>query len=198
VVLMGVGEPLANYDAVVRAIRILNAPWGLGIGARRITLSTVGLPKQIRRLAHEHLQINLAISLHAPTDALRRELVPPAQSTRMAQVVEAAAYYFQQTGREVTLEYVLLADVNDRLTHAEELAGLARKIRCNVNLIRYNPVAELRYQPAGAAAVKSFVSALRRHGVNVHVRASRGGDIEAACGQLRLREAAPQPISQQG
>jgi len=192
VVLMGIGEPLLNYDAVVSAIRTLNAPWGLGIGARRITLSTVGVPKQIRRLASEDLQINLAVSLHAPTDALRRELVPMAETVSIAQIIEATRDYFDQTGREVTLEYVLLGGMNDRQTHTEHLVRIAHQIRCNVNLIRYNPVAGLPFRAPEPDAVTAFAGALRRGGVNVHIRASRGGDIEAACGQLRLVRTAQQ------
>jgi 23S rRNA (adenine2503-C2)-methyltransferase len=192
VVLMGIGEPLLNYEAVLSAIRTLNAPWGLGIGARRITLSTVGVPKQIRRLAGEGLQINLALSLHAPTDTLRRELVPMAQTVSIAEIVEAARDCFDQTGREVTLEYVLLGGVNDRQTHAERLVAIARQIRCNVNLIRYNPVAGLPFGAPEPDAVTAFAGVLRRGGVNVQIRASRGGDIEAACGQLRLARAAQQ------
>jgi len=196
IVLMGIGEPLLNYEAVLSAIRTLNAPWGLAIGARRITLSTVGVPKHIRRLAREGLQINLAVSLHAPTDTLRRELVPMAETVSIAQIVEAARDYFRQTGREVTLEYVLLGGVNDRQAHAERLVAIARQIRCNVNLIRYNPVAGLPFGAPEPDAVTAFAGVLRRGGVNVHIRASRGGDIEAACGQLRLVRAAQQAAEQ--
>jgi 23S rRNA (adenine2503-C2)-methyltransferase len=192
VVLMGIGEPLLNYEAVVSGIRTLNAPWGLAIGARRITLSTVGLPKQLRRLAREGLQINLAVSLHAPTDALRRELVPMAETVSIAQIIEAARDYFDQTGREVTLEYVLLGGVNDRQAHAERLVAIARQIRCNVNLIWYNPVAGLPFRAPEPDAVTAFAGVLRRGGANVQIRASRGGDIEAACGQLRLVRGAQQ------
>ncbi len=192
VVLMGIGEPLLNYEAVLSAIRTLNAPWGLAIGARRITLSTVGLPRQIRRLAREGLQINLALSLHAPTDALRRELVPMAETVPIAQIVEATRDYFDETGREVTLEYVLLGGVNDRQAQAEHLVKIARQIRCNVNLIRYNPVVGLPFRAPEPDAVTAFAGVLRRGGVNVQIRASRGGDIEAACGQLRLVRTAQQ------
>lgn len=190
VVFMGIGEPLANYDAVVRAVRTINASWGMGIGARRITISTVGLPGQIRRLGQEGLQVNLAISLHAPTDAIRRRLIGAAEQVQIAEIIEAASYYFEATGREVTLEYVLLAEVNDRATHAERLARIAGQIRCNVNLISYNPVNALPYRPASREVAEAFVSILRKGGVNVQQRASRGEDIDAACGQLRLRHVA--------
>jgi 23S rRNA (adenine2503-C2)-methyltransferase len=181
---MGVGEPLANYEAVVRAIRILNAPWGLGIGARKITLSTVGLPKQIRRLAQEDLQISLALSMHAAEDDLRRELIPWGK-VPIAELIAACRYYFERTGREITLEYVLLAGVNDRPQDAEALARACRQIRCNVNLLRYNPIPGLPYARPSGEATYEFQRRLRERSVNAHVRTSRGKDIEAACGQLR-------------
>ncbi len=187
VVFMGIGEPLANYDATVAAVRTLNAGWGPNIGARRITVSTVGLPKQIRRLAGEGLQIGLAISLHAPNDTLRAELVPWATRTSIDDLAEAARDYFDRTGREVTLEYVLLGEVNDRPAHARQLALLAHRIRCNVNLIRYNPVGDLPYRRPSGDAAHAFLETLRKAGVSAHIRASRGREIEAACGQLRRR-----------
>ena len=189
VVLMGSGEPLANYNATLRAIGVLNADWGLAVGARRITVSTIGLPKQIRKLANEGYPVNLAISLHAPNDELRRELIPWAKQIRIREVLAAARYYFQQTGREVTLEYVLLAGVNDRPTHADQFAALAGQVRCNVNLIPYNPVPDLTFtRPTGEQA-RRFQDRLRAAGVNTQLRASRGRDIDAACGQLRRRHA---------
>jgi 23S rRNA (adenine2503-C2)-methyltransferase len=184
-VFMGLGEPLANYTSVVQAIRIINADWGPNIGARRITVSTVGLPGQIRRLAKEDLQINLAISLHAPTDELRRELIPWAKKVSIAELVAAGREYFEKTGREVTLEYVLLGGVNDELDHANKLVKICRQMRCNVNLIRYNPVPGLAFERPSSFAAHRFTEQLRSRGVNVHVRKSRGLDIEAACGQLR-------------
>jgi 23S rRNA (adenine2503-C2)-methyltransferase len=185
VVFMGLGEPLANYDAVVRAVRTLNAPWGLNIGARKITISTVGLPKQIRRLAEEGLQLNLALSLHAPTDELRVQLIPWARQIPIADLREACEYYFEKTGREITLEYVLLRGVNDGRTHAQQLARFAGRFRCNVNLIRYNAVEGLPFARPASEATRAFQESLRQYGVNAHIRTSRGLDIEAACGQLR-------------
>lgn len=190
VVFMGLGEPLANYDAVLRAVRTINAPWGPNIGARKITISTVGLPRMIHRLAGEGLQINLALSLHAPSDALRQELIPWAERIGLDQLVEACRHYFDKTGREITLEYILLHHVNDRPQHASQLASFCRQLRCNVNLIRYNPVEGLPYERPASEAAHGFVEALRRHGVNAHIRSSRGLDIEAACGQLRRKELA--------
>jgi 23S rRNA (adenine2503-C2)-methyltransferase len=187
VVFMGLGEPLANYDAVMRAVRTINADWGPNIGARKITISTVGLPKQIRKLADEGLQLNLALSLHAPTDMLRAELIPWAEKISIAEIISACRYYFDKTGREITLEYILLAGVNDRPVHASQLARFARQVRCNVNLLRYNPVEGLPYDRPTSEASHAFVRELRDHGVNAHIRTSRGLDIDAACGQLRRK-----------
>lgn len=183
IVFMGMGEPLANYENVLAAIRVLNAPWGLGIGARKITVSTVGLPKQIRRLAEEDLQLNLALSLHAPDDELRRELIP--WDVPIDELLDACRYYFDRTGREITFEYVLLHEVNDRPRHADRLAALARRLRANVNLLRYNPVEGLPFQRPTAESAYRFQERLRERGVNAHMRTSRGSDIAAACGQLR-------------
>ncbi|MBI4578171.1 MAG: 23S rRNA (adenine(2503)-C(2))-methyltransferase RlmN [Planctomycetes bacterium] len=189
VVLMGLGEPLANYGSVLAAVRIVNAEAGLNIGARKITISTVGLPSQIRRLAREGLQVNLAISLHAPNDALRKQLIPWAKNVSIEDLVAAGRDFFDTTGREVTLEYILLAGVNDQLDHAHQLTKICRRMRCNVNLIRYNPVADLGYQRPESFAAHTFAEELRSRGVNVHVRKSRGLDIDAACGQLRRKSA---------
>ena len=185
IVFMGLGEPLINYKNVLKAIRIINAPWGLNIGARNITVSTVGLPRQIRKLADEGLQVNLAISLHAPSDELRRELIPWAKKVPLAELIDAGRYYFDKTGREVTLEYVLLAGVNDKTEHAYDLVRVCRKMRCNVNLIRYNPVPGLPFERPESFAAHKFAEWLRERGVNAHIRKSRGLDIDAACGQLR-------------
>ena len=185
VVFMGIGEPLANFEQVTKAIATLTADWGLGISARRITVSTVGLPAQIRRLADMRLAITLAISLHAPDDELRRQLIPWADYVSVDQLVSAGQYYFDRTGREVTLEYVLLRGVNDRPEHAQALARVARRLRSNVNLIRYNPVEGLPYQRPATPDVERFQATLRQAGINTHLRPSRGQDITAACGQLR-------------
>jgi 23S rRNA (adenine2503-C2)-methyltransferase len=190
VVFMGLGEPLANYAATLHAVRTINADWGMGLGARKITISTVGLPTQIRRLADEKLQVNLAISLHAPDDELRKQLIPWAERVTIDSLVDAANYFFAQTHREVTLEYILLDGVNDSRQHALALAAVAGRMRSNVNLIAYNPVTGLPYGRPSGDAVVGFVEALRSRGVNAHVRRSRGLDIDGACGQLRRREGA--------
>ncbi len=188
IVFMGMGEPLANYANVMGAIRILHDPKCFNIGARKITISTVGVPPRMRQLAEEELPLNLAISLHAPNEALRRQLIPWADHFALDDILEAARYYFRKTGREVTLEYILLAGVNDRPDHARQLARLCKTLRANVNLIRYNEVESLPYKRPKADDVMEFQAILRRGGVNAHVRKSRGRDIDAACGQLRRRE----------
>jgi 23S rRNA (adenine2503-C2)-methyltransferase len=189
VVFMGMGEPLANYENVMRAVRILHDPRGFNIGARKITISTVGLPPRMRQLAGEDLPLNLAISLHAPNEALRRTLIPWAEHFALADILSAAQNYFDKTGREVTLEYILLAGVNDQPEQARQLAKVCKSLRANVNLIRYNPVAELGFDRPGAESCMKFQTILRELGVNAHMRKSRGRDIDAACGQLRRKEA---------
>ena len=185
VVFMGMGEPLSNYDSVTRAIRILNAPWGLGIGARKITVSTVGLPPAIERLAKFDIPVTLALSLHAPNDELREELIPWAKFTSIKDILKSCNKYFQATGREITLEYLLLGGINDKSSQAKELANLCKTLRCNVNLIRYNEVPELNFIRPEDSQVRRFQDTLAKGGVNSHIRASRGRDIAAACGQLK-------------
>ena len=190
VVFMGMGEPLANFRAVTGAVRTLAAPWGMGISARRITISTVGLPQAITRLAEElELPVTLALSLHAPTDEVRRSLIPWAEYTTIEELLSACHKWFQKTGREVTLEYTLLRGVNDHAEHAELLAGLAKKLRANINLIRYNEVSGMPFKRPQTDDVREFQRILRERGINAHIRASRGRDIAAACGQLRHESA---------
>ena len=191
VVFMGMGEPLANLSAVIHAVQTLAAPWALGISARKITVSTVGMHKAIERLADElDLPVTLALSIHAPNDTLRRQLIPWAEFTTISQLVDACSNWFTKTGREITLEYILLGGVNDRPEHAIELATIVKKLRANVNLIRYNEVKGLPFDRPTGDDVHHFQRVLREQGVNCHIRASRGRDIAAACGQLR-HELAP-------
>jgi 23S rRNA (adenine2503-C2)-methyltransferase len=185
VVFMGMGEPLANFTAVTSAIRMMHAPEGFGLSARRITISTVGLPGAIRKLVQFELPVKLALSLHAPNDALRRKLIPWADYATIEELLQACEEYFHKTGREITLEYILLRRVNDQLDHARELAEVAGRIRANVNLIRYNEVKGLPFQRPATTDVRAFHDHLRKKRINVHIRASRGRDIAAACGQLR-------------
>jgi 23S rRNA (adenine2503-C2)-methyltransferase len=188
IVFMGMGEPLANYSNVMEAVRVLHAPQCFNIGARRITISTVGVPAKMRELAGEQLPINLAISLHAPNETLRRQLIPWAEHFSMSDILDAARHYFDRTGREVTLEYILLSGVNDQPEHARELARVCKTLRSNVNLIRYNPVEPLPFVRPRSEDVVRFQGILRDSGVNAHVRKSRGRDIDAACGQLRRKQ----------
>ncbi len=193
IVFMGMGEPMANYANVMQAVRVLHDPGCFNIGARRITISTVGVPPRMRDLAREGLPINLAISLHAPTEALRKELIPWAEHFSLEDILDAARYYFDETGREITLEYILLSGVNDRPEHARQLAKLCKTLRANVNLIRYNEVEGLPFGRPKADDVMKFQEILRESGINAHVRKSRGRDIDAACGQLR-RKTIPMPV----
>ncbi len=188
IVFMGMGEPLANDKAVMKAIRMLNADWGPAIGARHITVSTVGLPKAIRRFARFELPVTLALSLHAPNDDLRRALIPWADYSTIDELTSACQAWFETSGREITLEYLLLREVNDRVEHARQLAKVASSMRARINLIRYNEVKGLPYQRPSTVDVREFQRILRRHGVNATIRASRGRDIAAACGQLRHEE----------
>lgn len=188
VVFMGMGEPMSNYANVMTAIRVLHDPQCFNLGARRITISTVGVPTKMRELADEQLPINLAISLHAPNEPLRKQLIPWAEHFALDEILDAARDYFDRTGREITLEYILLAGVNDRPEHARELAKVCRTMRANVNLIRYNEVEGLPFGRPKADDVVRFQEILRAAGVNAHVRKSRGRDIDAACGQLRRKE----------
>ncbi len=185
VVVMGMGEPLLNYDATLQALRNLNDRRGFALGARRVTVSTVGVVPGIVRLAGEGLQVNLAVSLHAPDDALRRELVPLAERWPLADVLAAADRYASATGRRVSYEYVLLRGVNDRLDHARDLARLLRGRLAHVNLIPFNPAPGLPYEPPEPNTVDAFRRELVLHGVDATVRRSRGVAIQAGCGQLR-------------
>jgi 23S rRNA (adenine2503-C2)-methyltransferase len=187
IVFMGMGEPLANYNNVLKAVRILHDPECFNLGARKITISTVGVPARMRQLAEEKLPLNLAISLHAPDEKLRRQLIPWAEHFSLPDILDAARYYFDQTGREITLEYILLSGVNDLPIHARQLAKICKTVRANVNLIRYNEVEGLPFERPESSAVVQFQSILRKAGVNAHVRKSRGRDIDAACGQLRRK-----------
>jgi 23S rRNA (adenine2503-C2)-methyltransferase len=186
-VIMGMGEPLANYDALLRALQILNAPWGAGIGARKITISTCGLAPQIRRLADEPQQFRLALSLHGATDAVRSKLMPVNRKYPLGELVAACEYYIQKKGKIISLEYILIAGVNDRLDDIKALAELARRLQAKVNLIPYNIVDGLPWQPSAAAVQNACLTALKNCKIAVTLRREKGQDIDAACGQLRLK-----------
>ena len=187
VVVMGIGEPLANLTNLLPALDSLNAKGGMGLGARRITISTVGLPDKIRELAEIDRQYNLAVSLHAPNDELRTKLVPVNKSIGIDDVLAAADYYFEKTGRRVTYEYVLLSGVNDLPEQARELAGLLKPRIAHVNLIPMNSVTELPFVEPTAPRTVEFARILETHGIPATVRKRKGADIDAACGQLRLQ-----------
>ncbi len=187
IVVMGMGEPLANLDAVLPALDVASHEDGLGISARRITISTVGLPAGIKRLAEAGARYRLAVSLHAPNDQLRAEIVPVAAKIPLAQLLDEADRYFDASGRRLTFEYVLLAGVNDQPQHAEQLARLLAGRTALVNIIPYNPVAGLPYRTPSAAAQHAFRQTLEHRGVAVRFRHRKGDQIDAACGQLRRR-----------
>jgi 23S rRNA (adenine2503-C2)-methyltransferase len=187
IVVMGMGEPLANLDSLLMALAEATAKDGLGMSARHITISTVGLPAKIRRLADLQLAYHLAISLHAPNDRLRTEIVPTNVKTGLADILAAADYFFEKTGRQVTFEYVLLGGVNDAASHAHELARLLRGRHAHVNLIPFNDVEGLPYRRPTDDALATFVECLRKGSVSVKVRKRKGSEIDAACGQLRRK-----------
>ena len=187
VVVMGMGEPLANYEHLLKALKILNAPWGGGIGARKITISTSGLAPQIRRLAAEPLQFRLAISLHGATDAVRNRIMPVNRKYPLKEIVAACEQYQIQKGRMLTFEYILIAGVNDAVEQAGPLAALAKKLFAKVNLIPYNKVEGLPWERPGEKVCEAFLRALEKQKVTATLRREKGHDIDAACGQLRLK-----------
>ena len=185
VVLMGMGEPLHNYDNTMKAIRRLNDPKGLNIGQRHITLSTVGLVPAIRQFADEGIQAGLAISLHAATDAERSKLLPINERYPIADVIDAVRYYIQKTGRRVTFEWALIRGENDTVEQGRLLGFLLKGLLCHVNLIPLNPTAGYDGAPSDPDRVAAFQAALGAHGVSSTVRVRRGIDIQAGCGQLK-------------
>jgi 23S rRNA (adenine2503-C2)-methyltransferase len=186
-VIMGMGEPLANYDNLLQALRILNAPWGANIGARKITVSTSGLAPQIRRLADEPFQFRLAISLHGATDQTRDKIMPVNKKYSLVELAAACDYYQEKKGRMMTLEYILIAGVNDGLDQIAPLAKLAHRLHAKVNLIPYNKVEGLPWDRPEEEVQNAFLAALANERVLATLRREKGHDIDAACGQLRLR-----------
>ncbi len=186
-VIMGMGEPLANYDNLLKALGILNAPWGGGIGARKITISTSGLAPQIRKLADEPLQFRLAVSLHGATDQTRNRIMPVNRKYPLRELTAACEYYQQARGRMITFEYILIAGVNDSLDQVKPLAALARRLKAKVNLIPYNRVEGLPWDRPSERAQEAFLAALQKQKVAATLRREKGHDIDAACGQLRLK-----------
>ncbi len=192
-VFMGMGEPLDNFDNLEKAVRIMNAPEGMGIAARRMTISTCGLVPGIERLAKLDLQINLSLSLHAANDALRDRLMPVNRKYPLEKVVAACEAYLASGGRMITLEYVVIKGVNDGLHDADGIAGIARRLRAKVNLIAFSPVPQFSFVTPTDANVRQFARRLEERKVSVTIRLSKGRDIAAACGQLAGRSGSGTP-----
>ena len=185
VVVMGTGEPMDNFDNLLKFIELLTDENGLNISQRNLTVSTCGIVPRMRELAEKKLQITLALSLHAPNDEKRRELMPIANKYSMDEVLNACRNYFDKTGRRITFEYSLVAGVNDGEADAKQLAGRIRGINCHVNLIPVNPIKERSYVRSTRQAVENFKIKLEKYGINVTIRREMGSDIDGACGQLR-------------
>jgi 23S rRNA (adenine2503-C2)-methyltransferase len=194
IVVMGMGEPLANLDSLLPALEEASRDDGLGISARRITISTVGLPKAIRRLAETNPRYRLAVSLHAPNDELRHHIVPVSEKIPLADILAEADNYFERSRRQLTFEYVLLADLNDSVEHAIELGELLGDRTAMLNVIPYNPVAGLPYRTPTQSAQRAFRRALEDRGIAVKFRHRKGDAIDAACGQLRRRASVPSKV----
>ena len=186
-VIMGTGEPMDNYENVVKFLRLLTGEEGYNMSQRNITVSTCGIVEGIRKLAEEKLQITLALSLHATTDEKRRQLMPVAYRYELKEVLKACEYYFEKTGRRVSFEYSLVAGVNDNLNDAKELADLVKGMNCHVNLIPVNPIKERDYRQSEKKQIEDFKNYLNNKGVTATVRREMGRDIDGACGQLRRR-----------
>ncbi|WP_102262153.1 23S rRNA (adenine(2503)-C(2))-methyltransferase RlmN [Mesobacillus jeotgali] len=188
IVIMGIGEPFDNYDHMLSFLKIMNHEKGMNIGARHITVSTSGIIPKIYQFADENMQINFAISLHAPNNELRSRLMPINRAYKLPDLMDAVRYYVNKTGRRISFEYGLFGGVNDQVEHAEELAQLVKGLKCHINLIPVNYVPERDYVRTPKSQIFKFERALRDRGVNVTIRREQGHDIEAACGQLRAKE----------
>lgn len=188
VVIMGIGEPFDNYDEMLSFLKIINHDEALNIGARHITVSTSGIIPKIYKFADENMQINFAISLHAPNTEIRSRLMPINKAYKLPDLMESVHYYIEKTGRRVSFEYGLFGGVNDQVEHAEELAKLVKGIKCHINLIPVNYVPERDYVRTPKEQINIFEKTLKNLGINVTVRREQGHDIDAACGQLRAKE----------
>jgi len=188
IVIMGIGEPFDNYDAMMNFLKVINHEKGLNIGARHITVSTSGIVPKIYQFADEQLQINFAVSLHAPNQEARQKLMPIARAYKLDELMEAVRYYTKKTGRRVSFEYGLMSGENDSVEIAEELSTLIKGIKCHVNLIPVNYVPERDYVRTSRSQIFAFEKTLKKNGINVTIRREQGSDIAAACGQLRAQE----------
>ncbi len=188
VVVMGTGEPLDNYENLVRFIHMLTDESGLHISQRNVTVSTCGIVPMMKKLADEKLQITLALSLHATTDTKRKKLMPIAEKYSLSELIPTCAYYFEKTGRRITFEYSLVGGVNDTDEDAKELIAIAKSLNCHVNLIPVNPIKERDYVRGSKRQVEAFKNRLEKNKINVTIRREMGQDIDGACGQLRRRQ----------
>ena len=188
VVVMGIGEPFDNYDNIIRFIKIINNPFGLAIGARHITVSTCGLVPKIKEFMNLPLQVNLAISLHAPNNELRNKIMPVNKAYPLEELIPCLKEYIQKTNRRITIEYVMLKEVNDSLACADELANLLKGMNAYVNLIPYNETSHIEFLKSSKDQIRSFYDYLKKKGINVTIRKEFGSNIDAACGQLRAKE----------
>lgn len=187
IVLMGIGEPLDNFDNVVRFLKLVNSPDGMNIGMRHISLSTCGLTEMFDKLADLNLQLTLSVSLHAPDDETRSKIMPANHGRGVEQLMECCKRYYERTGRRISFEYIMIDGVNDTEYHAQLLAKRAKYVSAHVNLIPMNHVEESRFHPSTQGHIKAFVKVLEENGVNVTVRRKLGGDVDASCGQLRRK-----------
>ncbi len=188
IVYMGMGEPLLNYANVLKSIDRITSPDGLNMAPRRITVSTAGIAKMIKKLGDDEVRFNLALSLHAANDKKRNEIMPINEQNSLAALAEALKYYYAKTKNPVTYEYIVFNEFNDELTDAAELAAFCKHVPCKVNIIEYNPIAFADFKNAEVDKIEVFADFLRKRGINTHVRRSRGKDIDAACGQLAVKE----------
>lgn len=184
IVFMGMGEPFLNYDNVMKAVALLNHKDGLNLGARRITISTIGILDKIKKFAQEESQVNLSVSLHAPTDELRRKLIPLASSYHVSDLIKACKYYFEKTNRRVTFEYVMIENLNDQPQHAHQLAALLNGLNSHINLIPLNSTKHYAGNASNKTVIKEFGRILLDHGITLTIRESQGSEISAGCGQL--------------
>jgi len=187
IVYMGMGEPLLNYANVMKSIERITAPDGLNMAAKRITVSTAGIAKMIKKLGDDAVRFNLALSLHAANDEKRNTIMPINEQNSLKALAEALKYYFSKTKNPVTYEYIVFNDFNDNISDAEELAKFCRHIPCKVNIIEYNPISFADFENAGEDRIEAFAAHLRKNGINTNIRRSRGKDIDAACGQLAVK-----------
>jgi len=188
IVFMGMGEPLLNYSNVMKGIEHITKPDGLGMSPQRITLSTAGITKMIKRLGDENVKFNLALSLHAANDERRSSIMPINDTNNLEMLAEALNYFYEKTGTRVTLEYCVINDTNDHEQEALELAQFARKVKCKINLIEYNPIEFANFKASSSEKIEKFAALLEKQKLIVNIRRSRGKDIDAACGQLANKQ----------